>query len=124
MCKISVRNDIIKDILKKKNDVRWISDGTIVIHYFSKKKCGYNVWSRASWPSRFFFIPEHDEFIELEKKTSENQEGDWALNILQHLLIKLAVDNKFVIASYPSLSLPLDESNGKIGDTSFGMILN
>ena len=30
MCKISVRNDTIKDILKKKNDVHWISDGTVV----------------------------------------------------------------------------------------------
>ena len=30
VCKISVRNDIIKDILKKKNDDHWISDGTVV----------------------------------------------------------------------------------------------
>ena len=29
MCEISVRNDIMKQILKKKNDVHWISDGTI-----------------------------------------------------------------------------------------------
>ena len=29
MCKISVQNDIIKDILKKKNDVHWISDFTV-----------------------------------------------------------------------------------------------
>ena len=29
MCKISVRNDVIKDILKKNNDVHRISDGTI-----------------------------------------------------------------------------------------------
>ena len=29
LCKISVRNDIIKDTLKKKNDVHWISDGTV-----------------------------------------------------------------------------------------------
>ena len=28
MCKIQEWNDIIKDILKKKNDVHWISDGT------------------------------------------------------------------------------------------------
>ena len=30
MRKISVQNDIIKDILRKKNDVHWISDGTVV----------------------------------------------------------------------------------------------
>ena len=31
MCKILVQNFIIKDILKKKNDVHWISVRTIVI---------------------------------------------------------------------------------------------
>ena len=31
MCKVSVQNDIIKDIKKKKNDVHWISDCTVVI---------------------------------------------------------------------------------------------
>ena len=31
MCKISVRKDIIKDTLKKKNDVHWNSDGTVVL---------------------------------------------------------------------------------------------
>ena len=29
---ILVRNYIIKDILKKKNDGHWISDGTVVIY--------------------------------------------------------------------------------------------
>ena len=29
-CKFLVKNDIIKDILKRKNDVHWISDGTVV----------------------------------------------------------------------------------------------
>ena len=68
-----------------------------------------------------FFPDNTDAFLELESKNLENREGDWALNILQHLLIKLAGDNKFVIESYPSpQSLPLDESKGQIGDTSFG----
>ena len=31
MCKILVQNFIIKDILKKKNDVHWISVRTIVL---------------------------------------------------------------------------------------------
>ena len=72
-------------------------------------------------PFLSFFPDNTDAFLELERKNLENQEGDWALNILQHLLIKLAGDNKFVIESYPSpQSLPLDESKGQIGDTSFG----
>ena len=36
MCKISVWNDISKDILKKKNDVHWISDGTVLVNRLAK----------------------------------------------------------------------------------------
>ena len=69
------------------------------------------------------FFLDHDELVELQKESSGIQEGKWAYSILQHLLIKLAVDNKFVMASYPSLPLPPDMSSGCIGDTSFGMNL-
>ena len=65
------------------------------------------------------FYPDHDEFKELEK-VEKKTEGEWAYTILQHLLIKLAVDSKFVIASYPGLSVPPDVSIGYMGDTSFG----
>ena len=32
MCKISVRNEITKDLLKKKTDVRWTSNDTVVFN--------------------------------------------------------------------------------------------
>ena len=46
MCKISVQIDIIKDILKKKTDVHWISDGTAC--YMSIAAQFENSWSRDS----------------------------------------------------------------------------
>ena len=56
MCKISVQNDIIKDILKKNNDVHWISDGTIVWYKCNRQPAQmveycynkYECWSGAS----------------------------------------------------------------------------
>ena len=41
ICKILVKNFIIKDILKKKNDVHRISVRTIVYYTFCKTNCTY-----------------------------------------------------------------------------------
>ena len=50
MCKIWVQNFIIKDILKKKNDVHWISVRTIII--ISTNKCLTTMTQRALCPSQ------------------------------------------------------------------------
>ena len=70
----------------------------------------------------YLFFPEHDELEDLLKNSAGLEEGKLAYHILQHILMKLAVDSKFVLASYPELYLQPDESCGLRGDTSFGMI--
>ena len=69
----------------------------------------------------FCFSTDHDALF--EERNYEGKEGDWAVKVVQHLLTKLAVDNKYILAPYTSESGTLlrDEFIGHIGDTSFGM---
>lgn len=68
----------------------------------------------------FCFSIDRDALFEV--RDYEGKEGDWAVKVVQHLLTKLAVDNKYVLARDTSFTRTFlqDESFEHIGDTSFG----
>lgn len=68
----------------------------------------------------FCFSIDHDTLC--DERDCEGKEGEWALKVVQHLLTKLAVDNKYVIAPFTNFTRTLlqDVLTEHIGDTSFG----